>query len=163
MSGARSLRWPRTSFASGTFSASLWLPADALPASWSFLLSAVLCCCQAPKGEARGEINYRRSLGSSLAQLHRGSGQCAALCSDDDGQGDATISSAPRRFLISMTPDVVSGRGGGHPAGSRRAAGQHENSGSEYQPQTSQLRQQPNPQEKETAGVRRHFAAMHRQ
>lgn len=48
---------------------------------------------------------------------------------------------------------VVSGCGGRYPAGSRRAAGQYENSGSEHQPQASELCQQPNPQEKKTAGV----------
>lgn len=45
--------------------------------------------------------------------------------------------------------------GGGcrDPAGPRRAAGQHENSGSERQPEAPKLCQQPNPQEEETAGV----------
>lgn len=42
---------------------------------------------KAAEGEARGEADYWGSLGSPVAQLHRGPGQCAALCPDDDGQG----------------------------------------------------------------------------
>jgi len=45
--------------------------------------------------------------------------------------------------------------GGGrrYSAGPRGAARQHEDSGSERQPEASELCQQPNPQEAETAGV----------
>lgn len=76
----------------GTFSAFLSLPVDA---SCRVLihfpsLSHLLRCRQAPKGEAGGEINDRRGLGSPLAQLHRGSRQRSAFCSDDDGQGEGT-------------------------------------------------------------------------
>lgn len=53
--------------------------------------------------------------------------------------------------------DLISPCPGGsrrNPAGPRRTARQHEDSGSERQPEASQLCQQPNPQEAEAAGVR---------
>lgn len=69
---------------------------------WTLMVSTPPCppprCRQAPKGEARGEVNYWRSPGSSLAQLHWGSRQHSAFCSDDDGQGEGTIGAHGRRW-----------------------------------------------------------------
>lgn len=46
---------------------------------------------QAAEGETRGETDHWRSPGSSLAKLHRGPGQRAAFCSDDDGQSEQIV------------------------------------------------------------------------
>lgn len=59
-------------------------------------------------------------------------------------------------FLTSFSyclSSYLPGGSGRYPAGPCRAAGQHENSGSECQPEAPQLCQQPNPQEEETPGV----------
>lgn len=56
-------------------------------------------------------------------------------------------------LCIHITYHLFSGGSCQYPAGPRRAVGQHENSGSEYQPEASKLCQQPNPQETKTAGV----------
>lgn len=52
-------------------------------------------------------------------------------------------------------PRTLPGGGCRNPAGPRRAVGQHENSRSERQPEAPKFCQQPNPQEAQTAGVRR--------
>lgn len=45
-------------------------------------------CWKATESKAGGEADHRRSVDSSLAQLHRGARQCASIRSDDDGQGE---------------------------------------------------------------------------
>lgn len=63
--------------------------------SLMLLLSNNLHCpLQAAEGEARGEVDHWGSLGSSLAQLHRGPRQRAALRPDDDGQGEWEVKGA---------------------------------------------------------------------
>jgi len=47
----------------------------------------VICSLQAAEGKAGGEADYWGSLGSPVAQLHRGPRQRAAVRTDDDGQG----------------------------------------------------------------------------
>lgn len=43
---------------------------------------------QIAEGKTRGKTYHWGSLGSPLAQLHWGPGQCPAVCPDDDGQGE---------------------------------------------------------------------------
>lgn len=55
--------------------------------------------------------------------------------------------------VINFSSPIVTGHGCRDPAGTRRATGKHENTGSQSEPQAPALGQQPDSAQKETAGV----------
>lgn len=148
--------------------------------AWCRALPPVLRCpLQAAEGEARGEADHRGSPGSPLAQLHRGPRQRAAVRPDDDGQGEGEVKGAVNdltgwghcwtlvgvpgsssSFPYCLASSPLPGRSRWYPAGPCGAAGQHEDPGSDRQPEAFKLCEQPNPQEAETTRVRLLFLCL---